>query len=150
MVKLVGFEDSKLTKFLKHEIDSINMHLPKKRVNLEIALKGYNIYISKENNQIYIDKNEIKLLEKLCPKEKLKSVYIPILIIRRRDLGAGTYVISGELIEQFLVLRAINKIDTDWVQFTEEKHSPTSHFLYKPDLIELRKTLPTSTVIGFS
>jgi len=150
MVKSVGFEDSKLAKFLKHEIDSINMHLPKKRVNLEMALEGYNVYVTKENNQIFIDNKEVELLVEMCPKNKLKSTFIPILIIRRRDLGKGTYVISGELIEQFLVLKAIKKIDENWNQFTKKEHSKGSYYLYKPDLIELRKVLPTSTVIGFS
>ncbi|MCE7742637.1 MAG: DUF61 family protein [Candidatus Heimdallarchaeota archaeon] len=146
----MGYEDSKLTKFLKHEIDSINMHLPKKRVSLEMALKGFNLYVSKENNQIHIDMKEVQLLKELCPIEKLKSVYLPILIIRRRDLGTGTYVISGELIEQYLVLKAISKIDEDWDKFTQKELKSSSLFLYKPNLIELRKVLPTSTVIGFS
>ncbi|MHA1197790.1 MAG: DUF61 family protein [Candidatus Heimdallarchaeaceae archaeon] len=146
----MGYEDSKLTKFLKYEIDSINMHLPKKRVSLEMALKGFNLYVSKENNQIHIDKKEVQFLKDLCPAEKLKSVYLPILIIRRRDLGAGTYVISGELVDQYLVLRAINIIDEDWDKFTQKELKPNSLFLYKPNLIELRKVLPTSTVIGFS
>ena len=150
MVDILGYEDSKLTKFLKHEIDNVNMHLPKKRVNLDIALKGYNLYITKEDSQIHISKKEIQLLSELCPRERYKSVYLPILIIRRRDLGSGTYIISGELIEQYLVLRALEKIDTSWDQFTKKEYKPKSFFLYKPDLIELRKKLPTSTVIGFS
>ena len=145
----MGFND-KLTKFLKHEIDSINIHLPKQRVSLDLALKGNNIYISKENSQIYIDKKEISLLHRLCPETKMKSVHLPILIIRRRDLGAGTYVISGELIDQFLVLKVLNKISEDWETFTQREKSLNSFFLYKPDLIELRKILPTSTIIGFS
>ncbi len=149
-MNLLGYEDSKLIKFLKHEIDSINMHLPKKRVSLEMALKGYNLYFTKENDQIYIDKKEVQLLKDLCPPDKHKSVYLPILIIRRRDLGAGTYVISGELIDQYLVLRALTKLEENWQDFTEKEYKLHSFFLYKPDLIELRKKLPTSTIIGFS
>lgn len=150
MVKFLGYEDSKLTKFLKHEIDLVNLHLPKKRVSLEMALKGYSVYITKEDEQIYVDKKEVEYLSELCPHDKIKHVYLPILIIRRRDLGTGTYVISGELVEQYLVLKAIKKIEIDWKEFLKKEHSSNLFFLYKPDLIELRKTLPTSTVIGFS
>ncbi len=149
MVKSLGFDD-KLTNFLKYEIDSINKHLPKKRTSLDMALKGFNLYVSMENNQIHIDKNEIKYLQELCPEEKLKNVHLPIIIIRRRDLGSGTYVISGELLEQYLILKALDKTTEDWETFLKEKHSTKLFFLYKPDLIKLRKTLPTSTVIGFS
>ncbi len=149
MVNFLGFDD-KLSNFLKHEIDSINMHLPKKRVTLEQALKGYNYYVSRENNQFYIDKKEIKLLQSLCPQDMISSVHLPILIIRRRDIGQGTYVISGELIEQYLVLKTLEKIEIDWNKFLEKQLASKDIYLYKPDLIQIRKRLPTSTVIGFS
>jgi len=148
-VKNLGFDD-KLGNFLKYEIDSINLHLPKKRVSLSVASKGYNVYVSKDNTQLHIDKKEIDLLLSICPKEKENEAFLPLLIIRRRDLGLGTYVISGELIDQFLVLKALNKFEGTWVEFIETPPPKHLIFLYKPDLIALRKILPTSTVIGFT
>ena len=126
------------------------MHLPKKRVTLELALKGYNYYVSRENNKLYIDKKELDLIHSLCPMEKVSVILLPILIVRRRDIGQGTYVISGELIDQYIVLKALEKIDTDWNVWLKEQPSSKEFYLYKPDLISLRKKLPTSTVIGFS
>jgi uncharacterized protein (UPF0216 family) len=126
------------------------MHLPKKRITLELALKGYNYYVSRENNKLYIDMQEVELIYSLCPAEKVSSIHLPILIIRRRDVGTGTYVISGELIEQYIVLKALEKIDVDWKKWLEEHPSSKDIYLYKPDLISIRKKLPTSTVIGFS
>lgn len=148
-MKYLGFDD-KLSNFLKHEIDSINLHLPKKRVSLCAANKGYNLYISKDNSQLYIDKKEINLLLSICPNEKENEVLLPFMIIRRRDLGPGTYVISGELIDQFLVLKALDKFKGLWVDFIKNPLPKHLTFLYKPDLITLRKILPTSTVIGFT
>ena len=145
----MGFDD-KLSKFLKHEIDSINLHLPKKKVSLENASQGFNYYINREDSQLLIDKKEVDLLIEICPKNKIKEVYLPILIIRRRDLGAGTFVIAGELIEQYLVLKALRKFEINWDHFKDQPDLPSSTFLYKPDLIDLRKILPTSTIIGFS
>ena len=148
-MKCLGLDD-KLSNFLKHEIDSINLHLPKKRVSLSVASKGYNFYVSKDNSQLYIDNKEINLLLSICPKSKENEVFLPFMIIRRRDLGLGTYVISGELIDQFIILKALDKFKGLWGEFIE--NSPPKHltFLYKPDLITLRKILPTSTVIGFA
>ncbi len=80
----------------------------------------------------------------------ISSVHLPILIIRRRDIGQGTYVISGELIEQYLVLKTLEKIEIDWNKFLEKQLASKDIYLYKPDLIQIRKRLPTSTVIGFS
>ena len=126
------------------------MHLPKKRISLELALKGYNFYVSKEDNKLHIDKKEAELLHSICPKEMVSSVLLPILIIRRRDLGPGTYVITGELIDQYLVLKSLEKTDLDWKEWLKEISSSKESHLYKPDLISLRKKLPTSTVIGFT
>jgi len=145
----VGFDD-KLSKLLKHEIDSINLHLPKKKVSLTNASQGYNFYVNREDSQLLIDKKEVDLIIDICPKEKIKDVFLPILIIRRRDLGGGTFVIAGELIEQYLVLKALKKIEENWDQFRKDSDLSNRTFLYKPDLIELRKILPTSTIIGFS
>ncbi len=148
-MKHLGFDD-KLSKFLKYEIDSINLHLPKRRVPLSVADKGHNVYISKDNSQLYIDKKEVDLLLSICPNAKENEVLLPFLIIRRRDLGLGTYVISGELIEQFLILKVLDKYDGSWVEFIENPLPKHLTFLYKPDLITIRKILPTSTVIGFA
>lgn len=148
-MKLLSFDD-KLSKFLKHEIESVNNHLPKNRVSLKKAGEGNTIYENREGAQLYINKKEIEILLEICPKDKYKDVYLPILIIRRRDLGRGTYVITGELIDQFLVLKAIKKYEGSWDDFKKENHTPSGMYLYKPNLIDLRKILPTSTIIGFS
>jgi uncharacterized protein (UPF0216 family) len=145
----VNFND-RLSKFLKHEIESVNIHLPKKRVSLAHAAQGYNFYVNREEQQLYIDKKEIKFLHKICPENKHKDVFLPILIIRRRDLGRGTYIISGELIDQFLVLSAMKKFEGTWEDFKKDQLPLSKTYLYKPDLVELRKVLPTSTIIGFS
>lgn len=131
-------------------MESVNLHLPKSRITLQKAKEGHYHYISREDVELYINKKEIQTLLDLCPEEKYKDVYLPILIIRRRDLGRGIYVISGGLIDQFLVCKAINKYEKSWENFKNEDHSPSLTYLYKPDLVGLRKTLPTSTVIGFS
>ena len=145
----LGFDD-KLGNFLKHEINSINLHLPKKRLSLSLAIKGYNTYVCKDNSQINIDDKEIQKLLEFCPEDKLNEVFLPLLIIRRRDLGRGAYVISGELIEQFMILKALEKYDGTWDDFIKNPIPKHLSFLYKPDLITLRKVLPTSTVIGFA
>ena len=142
--------DDKLSKFLKREIESVNLHLPKRRVSLEDAIQGKNYYMSREDVELHINAKEIDVLSKICPENKRKDVFLPILVIRRRDLGKGVYVISGELIEQYLVLKALKKYDKEWDDFRKNPLPTNALFLYKPDLIEIRKTLPTGIVIGFT
>jgi len=140
----------RLSNFLKHEIDSINDHLPKTRVSLVNALEGYSFYVSRKNERFYIDQNEVKQLHKLCPEDKRKNVYLPMIVIRRRDFGKGVYVISGELIEEFLILKAIGKYKKSWREFLKDPPPQTMRYLNKQDIIVLRKVLSTSTIIGFS
>ncbi len=141
--------DDKLSKILKHEILEINSHLPTKRVSLSAAFDGKTEYIRRDNSKVSIDQKEIELLNSLCPPIKRKSVLLPIIIVRRRNLGAGAYVITGELVEQYLVLKVLGKIEDDWISFKDSNEGKLS-ILYKPELTELRKKLPTSTVLGFS
>ena len=142
-------DGKKLENFLKYELENINKHLPRKRIPLNKGMKE-NTYVSKGNDKISIDPREIQFLQSLCPKDKLNSVYLPIIIVRRRDLGEGAYIISGESIEEFLVLKAINKWEGDWSEFLKEKEKRRYFYLYKPDLLEIRKKLSTCTVIAFS
>ncbi len=148
-MKYVSLDD-KLSKFLKREMESVNLHLPKTRVSLEDAIQGKNHYMSREEVELYINAKEIDILSNICPEKKHKDVFLPILVIRRRDLGEGVYVISGDLIEQFLVLKALKKYDKEWDDFRKNPIPTNALFLYKPDLIEIRKILPTGIVIGFT
>jgi len=148
MVNLVLFDD-KLSKILKYEISAINSHLPTKRVSLSAAIDGKREYVRRDNSKVSIDQKEIELLNSLCPPSKRKSVLLPIIIVRRRNLGAGAYVITGELVAQYLVLKALGKIEDDWINFMDSYKGKLS-ILYKPELSELRKKLPTCTVLGFS
>lgn len=141
--------DDKLSKILKHEILAINSHLPTKRISLSAAFDGKTEYTTRDNSKVSIDQKEIEILNSLCPPSRRRSVLLPIIVIRRRNLGAGAYVITGELVAQYLVLKALNKIEDDWKGFKDSNEGKLS-ILYKPELTELRKKLPTCTVLGFS
>jgi len=139
----------RVERILKFEIENINNHLPKKRLSLVKAIEGQSNYISKDNTPLYIDKEEVKLLASLCPKEKIPSVFLPIIILRRRDLGEGVFVVGGELIDKYLVFKTIDKWQGDWKEFLA-KHTEKEVYLYRPDILSVRKKLPTCTAIGFT
>ena len=88
--------DDKLSKFLQIEIDQINTHLPSKPVKLSV-LDGLKIqgYKSRDGNFTYFSTNEINQIKNMIPKDFWKHIQLPIIILRRRDLGTGAFTIGG-------------------------------------------------------
>ena len=89
--------------------------------------------------------------EKLTPNltvYRMRDLFLPILIIRRRELGSGVYAVAGELIDEYVVARAIGAYDGSWLEYLENRKNPL--YIYKPQLLLLRKKLRTATVIGFA
>ncbi len=139
----------KTSSFLQKELDTLNDHLPKKRILFKDSLKGQN-YISKNGQSLYITKKELVELEIICPKDKIDTLMVPFMILRRRDYGAGAYIISGDMIEQYIILKIIGKYTSSWDEYAKgERETIHPRILYKPDIIEIRKKLPTCVVIGF-
>ena len=139
----------KFTKILDHEIESVNMHLPRKRISLQEAIiEEKNHYVARDGTKLFIDPKEIELLREFCPKNKMRDLFLPILIIRRRELGSGVYAVAGELIDEYVVARAIGTYDGSWLEYLENRKNPL--YIYKPQLLLLRKKLRTATVIGFA
>ncbi len=149
MQKVFSIFGDKTFKVINYDIQSINNHLPKKRLSLLDAIKGKNTYRSRDNYELLIDRKEIELLASICPKEKLSSVYLPVIILRRRDLDRGTYVIGGELVEAFLVLKVIGKFKGKLSEFVE-KYRDSAVYITSLEVIEIKKKLSTVITIAFA
>lgn len=136
-------------KFIENQIENLNLHLPKKRISLHAAIENeIKKYIAKDGTELVIDPKEIALLKEICPKSKLEAVFLPIIIIRRRDLGQGVFTVAGEIIEEYLIAKVIGLYEKEWDEYLKERKKDL--YLYKPHIIEIRKKLRTATVIGFA
>lgn len=137
---------SKFERFLQFEIDTINDHLPKASKSLESVLQSEDYtYICKDGSSSEMKIQELKRIASVIPKAEHKNVKVPIVILRRRDLGKGAYTIGGTLQNLFVIKRIIGLIDMEWYAF---KSSNPSFTIYRPMLQEIRKQLPTTTAIG--
>ena len=146
---VIIFMDDKLSKFLQIEIDQINAHLPSKPVKLSV-LDGYEIqgYQSRDGNFTHFAKNEITHIKNMIPKNFWKHVQLPIIILRRRDLGTGVFTIGGTEENSYVIEKIL---DDNLSNYLIWKNSETNQkILYRPDIIIIRKFLPTTTVLGFS
>ena len=136
-------------KILEHEIDSANEHLPAKKVALrEIVESGNLSYPTKGGEISSFRQEEIELLVKMVPEHLHGEIKLPIVILRRMDLGTGIFSVAGGKVELFLVFRIIQDSDAiEWDDFTF--WTPIERYA-RLQIQILRRKLPSTTTIGFT
>ncbi len=71
---------------------------------------------------------------------------MPIIILRRMDLGKSVFTVSGERIEEFTVKRMLGITNDDYYHTYKDREST---FLYRPQVTELLRRFHSLVVIGF-
>lgn len=141
-----------IDKMIEREIDSVNEHLPKKRVLLKDLLDADEpAYETKDGKMSAFKEDELLEIASDVPTQFHSEIMLPIVILRRMDLGSGIYTISGSKVELFIIHRIIQKIvgqvDLDWSGF---QSWTANERLARPEVQVLRKTLQSITCIGFT
>jgi uncharacterized protein (UPF0216 family) len=94
---------------------------------------------------------EIQFLAEEVPPELHNRILLPVILLRRMDLGKGIYTIAGTKPELFLVHRVIQQIvgqvDLEWEKLAAWK--PVER-LARPQVQVLRRRLSSTTSIGFA
>ncbi len=136
-------------KLLAHEIDTANDHLPAVRTPLEEILdSGDYVYKTRGGDNSAFRKEEIDELATLVPKEFHSRVRLPLVILRRMDLGTGMFTVSGGKVELFLVCGIIDRLDTiEWTELVSWQ--PIERFV-RLQIQILRRRFPSTTTIGFT
>lgn len=122
--------------FLKEELRTVNMHAPKSRLSLCDLLKMEVAYVTTHDGGVHVfDPDELEHLAKITGRDC--TLKLPI-ILEYVPEGEGFYVvedpIGASVIARLLGLSSYSK----------------PLILYKPQVLELRKSLKTTTVILLS
>jgi len=140
-------EDKFLRVLWKYEIERINDHLPKKTKTLSSLLEEEEPYvISRDGSNFIIDKDELNFLASFIPEELHRLVRLPIVLIRRLDLGKGVFTISGGKLESFIIHKLLKNTNAT---FSEYKDVDLPPYIYWPHVVELRRRFKTIITIGF-
>lgn len=119
---------------LKAELARLNSPLPKERISLRQALSSERPGVSLTNGGFQpFRKEELELLAKLVPEEERELLRLPIFLALDPSLGRGAVRI-GEKIEA----KTIGKLLGKEVEGGEL-------VIYRPELLEVRRKLPTTT-----
>ena len=126
-------------KMLVKTIQTLNQHLPGKRLSLSDLLMMEKPGTKGKDNAFYfIDKAELELISKSIPRFMWSRLRLPILIEMSPDLGSNSARIQGEV--EVEVISKILKKDLSDRKFM---------IIYLPDVRELRRLLPTTTQYAF-
>jgi uncharacterized protein len=136
-----------LDTILTHEIRKLNTHLPKHRRTISDLLKSTDPAVEAvDGTSILLRRVELEELSKIVPREYHDRLRLPIVILRRMDLGKSTYTVSSEPIEEFAVKKILGATDVDFHQMYMDRES---FFLYRPQVVELLRRYHSLFVIGF-
>lgn len=129
------------------ELQRINAHLPKQRRPLNELLKLSNPTVEAvDGSSILLKSSELNALAGIVPAEYRDRVKLPLIVVRRMDLGRSVYTVSGDLIEDFTVQKILGNTTDDFHDLYKH-NEPT--FLYRPQLVELLHQFHSLVAIGF-
>ncbi|OKY78615.1 MAG: DUF61 family protein [Candidatus Methanohalarchaeum thermophilum] len=127
-------------KLLIKQLRDLNKHLPKGRKTLKELMEVDDPEFEGKDNSIQkVDEEELKKLEKIVPSEFYDRLKLPIYIEASRKFNRGTYRVKGKLATK--VVKSI--LDKEWKVSDEEV------FIYRPEVLKLRRELKTTTRYTF-
>jgi uncharacterized protein (UPF0216 family) len=120
-------------------IQTMNQHLPTKRLNLAELMTMEKPGIKGRDNTFFvIDKAELDLISKSIPRFLWSRLRLPMLIEMSPDYGNGAARVQGEP-EAELVAKILGK----------DRPHERQIIIYLPEVRELRRKLPTTTQYAF-
>lgn len=132
---------------LWHEIRKLNTHLPKHRRSLSELLKATDPTVETVDGSSIVFKTcELEELARIVPEEFQDRLKLPIIVLRRMELGRSVYAVAGERIEEFTVKKILGITDENYHSMYRDRDSI---FLYRPQVSELLRRFHSLVVIGF-
>jgi len=137
-----------IERLIKNDIDSSNDHLPAKRVALNKLIQSDSpSFLTRGREDSLFLKDEITMLREEIPFIHHNEFMLPIVIIRRMDLGTGIYTVAGSKTELFLISKILGQNDVQWDDLKSWR--PVDR-LARPQVQIVRRKLPSTTSLGFT
>ena len=92
-------------------------------------------------------RSEVEALSAELPDALRDRVRLPLVLLRRRELGPGAFTLLGDDYEEYALSKILGEYDGTLVEFQRSRQSPT--VFYKPQVSELTRRFHSLIVIGF-
>ena len=133
---------------LQEEVRRLNQHLPKQRRTLAELLKEETPQVSSiDGKSIVMRKEELEKLASIVSRDALEKIRLPIVLIRRSEMGRGAFTVLGDRPEAYTVVRALGSFNGDFEEY--RRQSGPELVVYKPEVSELTRKYHSLIVMGF-
>ena len=133
---------------LKDDLRKLNSHLPKQRRTLAELLRESSPSVgSVSGDQIRMKKSELEELARSLPATAQERVRLPLILLRRSDLGPGAYTVLGDPYEEYAVSILSKPSGPNFEEFKRQRTSPS--VFYKPEVGQLLRRFHSLVTIGF-
>jgi uncharacterized protein (UPF0216 family) len=133
---------------LQNELRKLNTHLPKNRKTIrELLSEDPPTVPTVGGAKVTMKKSEVEALSAELPDELRDKVKLPLVLLRRRELGAGAFTLMGDSYEEYALSRLLGDYKGTLADFKRSRESST--VFYKPQVSELMRRFHSLIVIGF-
>jgi len=133
---------------LRDDMRKLNSHLPKNRRTLKELLSDRAPRVAAASGDlIKMKKPELEELSRSLPAEANTRVKLPIVLLRRRDLGSGAFTVMGDRYEEYAMLLLTESFKGSFEQFSEQKSDVI--VLFKPQISLLMRRFHSLLILGF-
>jgi uncharacterized protein (UPF0216 family) len=133
---------------LQNELRKLNTHLPKNRKTIRELLTENEPSVSTVGGEKAIMKrSEVEALSAELPDALRDRVRLPLVLLRRRELGPGAFTLLGDDYEEYALSKVLGEYNGTLAEFQRSRESPT--VFYKPQVSELTRRFHSLIVVGF-
>jgi len=132
----------------RDDMRKLNSHLPKNRRTLKELLNDPTPRVpAASGDLIKMKKPELEELSRSLPAEANTRVKLPIVLLRRGDLGPGAFTVMGDRYEEYAMLLLTESFKGSFEQFSEQKSDVI--VLFKPQISLLMRRFHSLLILGF-
>ena len=137
-----------IERMIENEIEASNDHLPAKKVPLSQLVQSSSPSFDTRGGETSLFlKHEIDLLAEEIPTKHHDEFILPIVILRRMDLGTGIFTVAGSKTELFFIFKTLGQDSLHWDDLVS--WLPINR-LARPQIQLIRRKLPSTTSLGFT
>ena len=133
---------------LRDDLRKLNSHLPKNRRTLqELLIDPTPRVQAASGDVIRMKKSELEEMSRSLPSEAPTRVKLPIVLLRRGDLGPGAFTVMGDRYEEYAMLLLVGSVQGSFEHYKDQK--PEVAVLFKPQISSLIRRFHSLIVLGF-
>jgi uncharacterized protein (UPF0216 family) len=133
---------------LRDDLRRLNSHLPKKRRLLAELLAEQSPNVpSVSGHPIKMKRQELLDLSSSIPNLDASRMRLPIILLRRTDLGPGAFIVLGDPYEEYVLSVVLGSFSGTFDEFGKRRSSAVA--IYKPQISILLRRFHSLILIGF-